>query len=113
MAVNSFLYSHRVVSIYFCVVLVGGFFTTVLRIDPAVGRLDENRVRADAPSIRLDNIQGSIAELDRYVADNFGMRRFLIRSYSVFRHFSMNAYSGQNAILEWLGVDEVDAELAR
>ena len=93
-------------SLLFLGVLGVGMVSSLLRYDPAVGPIDEQRVKAPMPVFDRSAPFAFVEGYDKYFADNFGMRTALLRGYVLFRHFVVHADSADNVLLEAFGVED-------
>lgn len=98
--------SHSILAVSFLTSITLGFLGTLNQWNPYFGPINENRTIAGKPEFSIQDIGKTIAQTDQYLADNFGFRKFMIRSHALIRHFVFNAYSAENRILEKLGVKE-------
>lgn len=87
-------------------ILLLGFVGTIFHIDPVPGQIYENRTMNPPPKSSLREPSLYVAEADLYLNDNFGFRKILIYTHSIFRHFVLNANSSENQILLFFNIQE-------
>ena len=94
-----------VLVVFFLTIIISGFTATTMRYNPNPAGIEEKRSKAPFPVLEINNPDKFISDFDRYMADNFGVRYILIDIHTKFRHHVLNAYSSENRILEFFGLE--------
>lgn len=96
--------SHRIVALATSALLLAGLVATLAGIDPLASIAVENRKRSPPPTASVSHWKDYVAQANAYIGDHFGFRSILIRGHALFRDRVLDANSGDNIVLDALGV---------
>lgn len=96
--------AHRIVALVSSALLLAGLVATLAGIDPSASMAVENRKRSPLPTASVSQWKDYIAQANAYIGDHFGFRGILIRGHALFRDRVLDANSGDNVVLDALGV---------
>ena len=91
--------------VFFITIIYSCFIATTMRYNPNPAGIEEKRSKAPFPVLEVKNPGRFISDFDKYIADNFGIRYILIDIHTKFRHHVLNAYSSENKVLEFFGLE--------